>query len=182
MTRVPDSSDVLLDGIYQKRPDLEENSSLKMNIMGPHIFQDGTLNKAIMPAQSDRDDASELQNLEQHASSQDGNKVALKKEMIEEHNKQKWIVLNHRGKITFMENEIRYLKSILSSDVDAEKLAFISEILTSCFTRTPRVTSTGKTSSFYTEVLPEGKDSSPGVHHGSRMPSPNNVDSEGRLI
>lgn len=56
-----------------------------------------------------------------------------------------------KTKVQKFENQLSYLKSLLSLGCDEEKLQFTSELLMRHFVKTPRLSSTGKFSSFFTD-------------------------------
>lgn len=151
----------------------DDLGSSHFNLFGPRFPSDNLHLNSIKPTQDDLDNLSETQtqicNLNLHKT------IGLRRSKAESANIQK--------KVTHLENEIRYLKSLLSKDYNSETLYFIEEILTKYFVKTSRLSSIGRTSSNQTGVL--GKNSTQrGANLTSKFTSfnPDLVDSEEGIL
>jgi hypothetical protein len=164
LTKIPDSSEFIfvvpgkklenpVDEVsksYQK-PD-EFPNLLKFNhgfaVKGPHCYVDSPDLNRIKPLQKDMDDDSDLMNesfgcqpnkKEQDAEDPGTPKIDMKKQAAT------------RAELISLENEVRYLRSLLNPYFNNDRMEFITQLLTKHFLKTPKTSSAGRTSSFTSE-------------------------------
>lgn len=146
--------------------------------MGSHLPHDTNQISETKSGQPENENHSDIQNTihtTNNKGSTDTLQINFDKPNYDEVSKSERLTLNIKNKIASMDNEIRYLKSLLSKDYDIEKLSFINDILTRFFIKTPKLSSAGKTSSFYTDYM--GRTSTQG-NRTNRFSSPTNLESE----
>lgn len=194
MTKVPDSTDVLygienndLNFNQMEQHSIRFNDPIKpeeqqefiysntyvdlpiqknfMAPIGPNCFKDTINLNNIKPIQSDLDNnSSEQMNFIIDNGSIDAGSIQDK------------IPSKIKEQLSSLENEVKYLRSLLSQNYKEENLGIISEILMNHFVISPRFNSIGKNSSFFTEM--NGKTSSQGIKTLGKESSPEQFDSE----
>lgn len=140
---------------YQKaKPQKKESTkpfeviTLKNINFGPRGSANLNL-KPMMPFQEDLDNYSSDIISERAILSM--NTVPLKKEASHKEVNYLAMIEDSRNKILKLEIQWKYLRSLLSIDYDEDRLQYATELLMRHFVKTPRLSSTGKNTSFYTD-------------------------------
>lgn len=158
---------------------LENLKKLKVEtpktLMGPHFSKGLDPPQMMKPSQSEQDISFDLQSAVKNVSSGENLRINFEKQFFGGQLKQEKSIRQGKNRISKWETEVKYLKSVLSRDYDSEKLAFIGDVLTKYFIKTPKLSSAGRTSSFYTDYM--AKTSTHGGVLSNLMSSPSRIDS-----